>query len=94
MRSKLSPVLLYFLLKVRENILLITEDFKPKMITMSLSVLSKKVIVIDDKKKIADIQKDTIIEYLTDHVSAKNRELAELSGVTAYNIFISVAISQ
>ncbi len=74
----------------------ITEDFESERITLSLSVLSEEKIIVtddkkatiksDDKKKIADIQKDTIIEYLTDHVSAKNRELSELLGVKSTRI--------
>lgn len=74
----------------------ITEDFEPERITLSLSVLSEEKVIVtddkkatiksDDKKKIADIQKDTIIEYLTDHVSAKNRELSELLGVKSTRI--------
>ena len=79
---------------------IITEDFEPPRITMSLSVLTdEKVIVTDDKKvtikgddkkaeknKMSDLQKETIIEYLTDHVSARSSELAELLGVKSTRI--------
>lgn len=79
---------------------IITEGFEPPRITMSLSVLTdEKVIVTDDKKvtikgddkkaeknKMSDLQKETIIEYLTDHVSARSSELAELLGVKSTRI--------
>ena len=79
---------------------IITEGFEPPRITMSLSVLTdEKVIVTDDKKvtikgddkkaeknKMSDLQKETIIEYLTDHVSARLSELAELLGVKSTRI--------
>ena len=72
----------------------ITEDLDPQRITLSLSVLTddkvtdnKKVTVKRiDKKKLADIRKDTIIEYLTDHVNAKSSELAKLLGVRSARI--------
>ncbi len=79
---------------------IITEDFEPARITMSLSVSTddtvivsgdkkvtiksddkKATITIDDKKKVTELQKDTIIEYLTDHVNVRSSELTELLGV-------------
>ena len=79
---------------------IITEGFEPPRITMSLSILTdEKVIVTDDKKvtiksddkkaeknKMSDLQKETIIEYLTDHVSARSSELAELLGVKSTRV--------
>ena len=79
---------------------IITEGFEPPRITMSLSVLTdEKVIVTDDKKvtikgddkkaeknKMSDLQKETIIEYLTDHVSARSSEIAELLGVKSTRV--------
>ena len=79
---------------------IITEGFEPPRITMSLSILTdEKVIVTDDKKvtiksddkkaeknKMSDLQKETIIEYLTDHISAKSSELAELLGVKSTRV--------
>lgn len=75
---------------------IITENFEPVRITMSLSVLTEnKVIDGDDKKatikssdqkRIADLQKNAIIEYLTDHVRAKSSELSELLGVKSTRI--------
>ncbi len=70
------------------------ENLDPERITLSLSVLTddkvtynKKVTVKRiDKKKLADIRKDTIIEYLTDHVNAKSSELAKLLGVRSARI--------
>ena len=70
----------------------ITEDFEPARITMTLSILTadEKVIVSgdkkvavksDDKKKVTELQKETMIEYLTDHVNARSSEHAELLGV-------------
>ena len=68
---------------------------------MTLSVITDdKVIVSDDKKvtikgddkkasekkKVADLHKETIIEYLTDHVSARSSELAELLGVKSTRV--------
>ena len=72
----------------------ITEDFEPQRITLSLSVLTdnkvtdnKKVMVKRiDKNKLADIRKNIIIEYLTDHVNAKSSELAKLLGVRSARI--------
>lgn len=79
---------------------IITEDFEPARITMSLSVSTddtvivsddkkvtiksddkKSTITTDDKKKVTELQKDTIIEYLTDHVNVRSSELTELLGV-------------
>lgn len=62
----------------------IVENFKPERITLSLSLGtdSKKVRVKRvDKVKVYDLQKKTIIEYLTDHITAKTSELAQLLGV-------------
>ena len=82
----------------------ITEDFEPARITMTLSVITNdKVIVSDDKKvtikgddkratikqpekNAADFQKEAIIEYLTDHVSARSSEIAELLGVKSTRV--------
>ena len=79
---------------------IITEDFEPARITMSLSVSTDDTVIVsddnkvtikgddkkaaitsDDKKKITELQKDTIIEYLTDHVNVRSSELTELLGV-------------
>ena len=70
---------------------IITEDFEPARITLSLSVLTeekdpacgdkKAAITNSDKKKVTEFQKKTIIEYLTDHVDAGSSELASLLGV-------------
>jgi predicted HTH transcriptional regulator len=79
---------------------IITEDFEPARITMSLSVSTDDTVIVsddkkvtiksddkkatittDDKKKVTELQKDTIIEYLTDHVNVRSSELAELLGV-------------
>lgn len=79
---------------------IITEDFEPARITMSLSVLTDDTVIVsddkkvtiksddkkatittDDKKKVTELQKDTIIEYLTDHVNVRSSELTELLGV-------------
>ena len=70
---------------------IITEDFEPARITMSLSVLPDDTVIVsddkkvtikgDDKKKVTELQKETIIEYLTDHVNVRSSELAELLGV-------------
>ena len=52
--------------------------------------LSSPTIKGDDKKaeknKMSDLQKETIIEYLTDHVSARSSELAELLGVKSTRV--------
>ncbi len=70
---------------------IITEDFEPARITMSLSVSTDDTVIVsddkkvtiktDDKKKVTELRKDTIIEYLTDHVNVRSSELAELLGV-------------
>jgi len=79
---------------------IITEDFEPARITMSLSVSTDDTVIVsgdkkvtiksddkkatittDDKKKVTELQKDTIIEYLTDHVNVRSSELTELLGV-------------
>ena len=79
---------------------IITEDFEPARITMSLSVLTEDTFIVsgdkkvtikgddkkatitsDDKKKVTELQKETIIEYLTDHVNVRSSELTELLGV-------------
>lgn len=59
---------------------IITEYFEPARITMSLSVSS------DDKRKVSKLQKQTIIEYLTDNASAKSSELSELLDVKSTRI--------
>lgn len=67
----------------------ITEDFEPERITLSLSVISesntvfdeKAVINPDDKKKIIELQKETVIEHLTDHVTCKSKDIANLLGI-------------
>ena len=41
---------------------------------------------VSEKKKVADLHKETIIEYLTDHVSARSSELAELLGVKSTRV--------
>ena len=39
------------------------------------------MIKTDDKKKIIELQKKTVIEYLTDHVTCKSKDIAELFGM-------------
>ena len=68
---------------------IITEYFEPARITMSLSVSSddKRVsIKSDDKRKVTELQKQTIIECLTDNASAKSSELSELLDVKSTRI--------
>ena len=77
----------------------IAENFKPERITLSLSlgIDSKKVRVKRvDKVKISDLQKKTIVEYLTAHIAAKMSELAQLLGVTETKIrsLIKVLIAE
>lgn len=79
---------------------IITENFEPARITMSLSVSNDDTVIVsddkkvtiksddkkatittDDKKKVTELQKETIIEYLTDHVNVRSSELTELLGV-------------
>ena len=40
----------------------------------------------DDKRKVTELQKQTIIEYLTDNASAKSSELSELLDVKSTRI--------
>ena len=39
------------------------------------------MIKTDDKKKIIELQKETVIEFLTDHVTCKSKDIAELFGM-------------
>lgn len=59
---------------------IITKNYEPARITMSLSILTddKVTITDDDKKKLTELQKETVIEYLTNHVSARFSEFAQL----------------
>ncbi len=69
----------------------ISESFEPDRITLSLEVEKvaiksgdKKVAIKSDDKKSTlktTIHKQAIVEYLTDNVSAKSSEIAELLGV-------------
>ena len=64
----------------------ITQSFSPDRTTLSLNfrkTSDKKQAVKPDDKRIGERQKDEIIEYLTDNVSAKASEIAELLGVSA-----------
>ncbi len=60
----------------------ISESFEPDRITLSLEV-EKVAIKSGDKKSTmkTTIHKQAIIEYLTDNVSAKSSEIAELLGI-------------
>ena len=72
----------------------ITVDHAPDRITMSLSVIpddkpdsERKVRISEsDRSKIAELYKETIIEYLTDHVRADERELSELLGARSSRV--------
>lgn len=64
----------------------ITESFEPERITLSLSVKkiadNKSAIKIVDKKSaINEMNKAKIIEYLTEHISAKSSEIADYLGL-------------
>ena len=45
------------------------------------SVGKKTSIKTDDKKTIIELQKETVIEYLTDHVSCKSSDIAKLLNI-------------
>ena len=45
------------------------------------TVDKKPLIKSDDKKKIMELQKETIIEYLTEHVSCRSSDIAELLNI-------------
>ena len=45
------------------------------------SVDKKTLIKSDDKKKIIELQKEMIIEYLTDHISCKSSDIAKLLNI-------------
>ncbi len=64
----------------------ITESFEPERITLSLSIKKigdkKSAIKIGDKKSsINETNKTRIIEYLTEHISAKSSEIADYLGL-------------
>ncbi len=64
----------------------ITESFEPERITLSLSIRKigdkKSAIKIGDKKSaINETNKTRIIEYLTEHISAKSSEIADYLGL-------------
>ena len=74
---------------------IITVDHVPARTTMSLSVKtddrpagdSREVRISEnDRIKIAELHKDTIIEYLTDHVKADASDLSELLGVRSSRV--------
>lgn len=45
------------------------------------SVDKKTLIKSDDKKKIIELQKETVIEYLTDHIICKSSDIAKLLNI-------------
>ena len=70
----------------------ISENFDPDRIMLSLAFKKsddKKVTIKSDDKKVtikSARQKNEIITYLTDHVSAKNKDIAELLGVESTRV--------
>ena len=70
----------------------ITEQLEPERTTLTLlfskSDDKKVTIKSDDKKKTIKSmrQKEEIINYLTDHISAKNSDIAELLGVKSTRV--------
>ena len=70
----------------------ISENFDPDRIMLSLAFKKsddKKVTIKSDDKKVtikSARQKNEIITYLTDHVSAKNIDIAELLGVKSTRV--------
>lgn len=70
----------------------ISENFDPDRIMLSLAFKKsddKKVTIKSDDKKVtikSARQKNEIITYLTDHVSAKNKDIAELLGVKSTRV--------
>jgi len=70
----------------------ISESFEPDRIMLSLAFKKsddKKVTIKSDDKKVTiknARQKNEIIMYLTDHVSAKNADIAELLGVKSTRV--------
>ena len=70
----------------------ISESFDPDRIVLSLAFKKsddKKATIKSDDKKVtikAARQKNEIITYLTDHVSAKNTDIAELLGVKSTRV--------
>ena len=70
----------------------ISENFDPDRIMLSLTFKKsddKKVTIKSDDKKVtikSARQKNEIITYLTDHVSAKNIDIAELLGVKSTRV--------
>ena len=70
----------------------ISENFDPDRIMLSLAFKKsddKKVTIKSDDKKVtikSARQKNEIITYLTDHVSAKNTDIAELLGVKSTRV--------
>ena len=71
---------------------MISESFDPDRITLSLAFKKsddKKVTIKSDDKKVTiktARQKNEIIMYLTDHVFAKNTDVAELLGVKSTRV--------
>lgn len=64
----------------------ITETFEPERITLSLSIKkiggNKSAIkTVDKKSAINEMNKTRIIEYLTEHISAKSSEIADYLGL-------------
>lgn len=70
----------------------ISESFEPDRIMLSLSLKKsddKKVTIKSDDKKVTikkAQQKNEIIIYLTDHISAKNADISELLGVKSTRV--------
>ena len=70
----------------------ISENFDPDRIMLSLAFKKsddKKATIKSDDKKVtikSARQKNEIITYLTDHVSAKNTDIAELLGVKSTRV--------
>lgn len=70
----------------------ITEQLEPERTVLSLSLSKsddKKVTIKSDDKKVtikSARQKSEIIAYLTDHVSAKSADIAEILGVKSTRV--------
>lgn len=69
---------------------MITEDFQPARTTFSLSLspdtAMRETVPPSDEKQVKALQKDTLIEYLTDKVSADIPELSQLLGIKSSRV--------
>lgn len=65
----------------------ITEEFEPERITLSLSMEKSNTDNFDavksDNKRVKDIRKDAIIDFLTDNVTGRVSDIADLLGIDA-----------